>query len=654
MVARRITSTFSADFVPLGTPGQRSFDLITREAAEISSAHKALFAEPFVSPQGDSIDWYAALSGNAVPLTSLDPTASQAARLRLDSLIGDVEARAVRLRGETDPERRRLGEALANSVIYPGDESIFVVGDQPVIVCWAHQSIQGAAPVSALTQASPRRVMPAAVQAAGTTPLAADTPVTATGQSDPVGQEAAVAKDRGSFTWLWWLLWGAVGAMAVAIAVLLLPACGLSFIPGLDRCADERVVSAAAEEVARQDALEAEITRLERQLEQQDLVCLPTPPPPVERRAEAPICAPGEIMQTAAQTLILVDASTSMRGGIETPREMEDEIRRLWQVGQRRAYDRLRRVSETQHGTARIEVVKRLLQGVLTHERANPIRIGSFNRCGTAKISRPMSEPSEITAAIERIRLGNYTALADAIRIGATEIAGDAPASLIVISDGYDSCDGDPCAAARQAKAANADLSIHVVDLVGVPELRCVAEETSGRYFERPDQLDTSVLEVTLSEATNPDGICVPEPTPVATEPSPETDDIDRRVQQQGGETDALLRVTLAWDNISDLDLRVNTPSDCAIYHAKREACGGKLDIDQNARADRLATPVENVVFESQPERGSYMVIVKNFEQRASGATAFKLRIHKGGQVEEHQGSFERSKQTATFRFNYP
>ncbi|MEM0990192.1 MAG: hypothetical protein AAGK00_15055 [Pseudomonadota bacterium] len=452
MVARRITSTFSADFIPLGTPGQRSFDLITREAAEISTAHRALYAEPFISPQGDSIDWYAALPGNAVPLTSLDATAADDVRVRLDQLVGDIQARAVSLRAETDPQRRRLGEALANSVSYPGDESVFIIGNQPVIVCWAHQSSQGAAPTSALTQAAPRRALPP-----NPAPVA---PAVAAAPAAPVEQvivTQTVTQDRTPLGWLWWLLWGAVGVTVIAIALILLPACGLSFLPGLDHCEGRPVVSEAAQVAERRAELEAEVTRLERQLEQLDLACLPTPQPP----------APEPVEET-----------------------------------------------------------------------------------------RPPPAPEPAT-----------------------------------------------------------------------PEPP--AEEERAEPEPQPD----------------------PPPPP---QPQPEDEEIDRRVTQQGGETDGELRITLAWNNLSDLDLRVITPSGCEIHFRNRNACGGVLDIDQNAGSTQIPTPVENVVFTGTPQRGRYIVVVRNFKQRGFGGSAFKLRIHKGAQVERYDGFLRQEKQTASFRFSYP
>ena len=65
---------------------------------------------------------------------------------------------------------------------------------------------------------------------------------------------------------------------------------------------------------------------------------------------------------------------------------------------------------------------------------------------------------------------------------------------MVVVSDGGDTCGGDPCAAARAAKAVKPDLTINVIDLSGGTDggvLRCVADAGGGKVFApssaRPD-----------------------------------------------------------------------------------------------------------------------------------------------------------------------
>ncbi|MDD2767283.1 MAG: VWA domain-containing protein [Methylococcus sp.] len=55
-----------------------------------------------------------------------------------------------------------------------------------------------------------------------------------------------------------------------------------------------------------------------------------------------------------------------------------------------------------------------------------------------------------------------------------------APAVMVVVSDGKDSCNADPCAIAAAVKAARPKLKINVVDIVGDGAVGCIARATGG------------------------------------------------------------------------------------------------------------------------------------------------------------------------------
>jgi Ca-activated chloride channel family protein len=59
---------------------------------------------------------------------------------------------------------------------------------------------------------------------------------------------------------------------------------------------------------------------------------------------------------------------------------------------------------------------------------------------------------------------------------------------VILVSDGAETCNVDPCALGRELEAAGVDLTVHVVGFglssdIESPGLRCLAEATGGRYF---------------------------------------------------------------------------------------------------------------------------------------------------------------------------
>jgi len=290
MAFRRLVSTQTADFKPLGSAGQRSFELIRREASALGAEHETLFAEPSPSPEGDIIDWYTGAAGTPRRLADADESARAAGRATLERLVGDIQRRAEALQRSTDPEQRRLGEALANAVEVPDEGCVHLVGDRPVLVAWAHHRNTTAPPRGVLTAmvAAPPAPEPSAAPAAITS-------VADAGQEPPRAETAAAAAPRqaASSGWLWWLLWGTVGVMAATIAWLLLPACGLSGVPGLDFCSRPGDSPMAAE-VARRDLLQDELRQLERELGLARQACVPEPvrraaleePPPEEEPNE--------------------------------------------------------------------------------------------------------------------------------------------------------------------------------------------------------------------------------------------------------------------------------------------------------------------------------------------------------------------------------
>ena len=73
--------------------------------------------------------------------------------------------------------------------------------------------------------------------------------------------------------------------------------------------------------------------------------------------------------------------------------------------------------------------------------------------------------------------------------------ASDLPAgdfnSVILVSDGVETCAGDPCAVAQALKASDASITIHVVgyavDEDARQQLQCVAETSGGTYHDAAD-----------------------------------------------------------------------------------------------------------------------------------------------------------------------
>jgi hypothetical protein len=111
----------------------------------------SLLAQPSASAEGGFVDWYTDLAGQPVALAALAALSGQAgaeARARLADRLASLNGLADRLTA-SDPEEAGL---LRTALSFPGEETVYVVGGEPVITFWGHQSL--AAPPTAVGPAA--------------------------------------------------------------------------------------------------------------------------------------------------------------------------------------------------------------------------------------------------------------------------------------------------------------------------------------------------------------------------------------------------------------------------------------------------------------------------------------------------------------------
>ena len=121
----------------------------------------------------------------------------------------------------------------------------------------------------------------------------------------------------------------------------------------------------------------------------------------------------------------------------------------------------------------------------------------------------------------------------------------------------------------------------------------------------------------------------------------PENDDLEQRLEREGGKSGSV-QVSLAWDDYNDLDLHLFCPSGERIYFNNRNSeCGGELDVDMNVKPVSK-TPVENVVWTSEPPKGAYKVGVHFYKHHRKRKTKksckFRLRVSLYGKIQEYSG----------------
>ena len=115
--------------------------------------------------------------------------------------------------------------------------------------------------------------------------------------------------------------------------------------------------------------------------------------------------------------------------------------------------------------------------------------------CGDIETIVPVGtvDPTAIKNKVDVLKPRGRTPLSEAVRRAAEELAyTDRPARVILVSDGIETCNADPCALASELKGTGVDFVAHVigfdvVDQQDQQQLRCLAEGTGGRFVTALD-----------------------------------------------------------------------------------------------------------------------------------------------------------------------
>jgi Ca-activated chloride channel family protein len=91
--------------------------------------------------------------------------------------------------------------------------------------------------------------------------------------------------------------------------------------------------------------------------------------------------------------------------------------------------------------------------------------------------------------AVAGLRASGYTPIGESLRAAARALPAEGPRSVVLVSDGEDTCaPPPPCDVARQLKAAGVDLVVHTIGFkvaeAARRQLACIASATGGSYRE--------------------------------------------------------------------------------------------------------------------------------------------------------------------------
>lgn len=149
------------------------------------------------------------------------------------------------------------------------------------------------------------------------------------------------------------------------------------------------------------------------------------------------------------------------------------------------------------NSSMKIEAAKKALKRFISgdfHGKELALRVYGHRRekdCSDTELVIPFGPLSEVAGpfveAVQGIQPKGRTPISRSFR-AALEDFGDRPGTIILISDGIETCDEDPCALMREWREKNVQIVVHVVGF-GADEktksaLKCIAEEAGTPYHD--------------------------------------------------------------------------------------------------------------------------------------------------------------------------
>ena len=172
-------------------------------------------------------------------------------------------------------------------------------------------------------------------------------------------------------------------------------------------------------------------------------------------------------------------------------------------------------------GRTRMETAKGVLNQVFTsipdrdginvglriygHEGDNT-EAGRAVSCDSSDLIVPLDgvDRQALSAEVEQVQPTGWTPLALSLEAAADDFVTDKEATnaIILLTDGLETCDGDPCAVSGQIRSGNAGVITNVVGFALAPEeqdtVACIADEGGGQLLGAADatELSSALFEV--------------------------------------------------------------------------------------------------------------------------------------------------------------
>jgi Ca-activated chloride channel family protein len=152
-------------------------------------------------------------------------------------------------------------------------------------------------------------------------------------------------------------------------------------------------------------------------------------------------------------------------------------------------------------GKPKIQIAREVIDGILKDWKAdNEIGLIAYGHrkkgdCSDIETLVPVGKLNNqaFSKAVNDLNPRGKTPLSDAVRKAAETLKyTEEKATVILVSDGKETCNADPCAVAAELEKAGVDFTAHVVgfdvsEKQGLSQLQCLASNTGGEFFAAKD-----------------------------------------------------------------------------------------------------------------------------------------------------------------------
>jgi Mg-chelatase subunit ChlD len=499
----RTTADAADPILHAGAPAIASASTILEQVGRSVPQLAGFLAEPVIADDRNTIDWYATISGTAIPLQSLQGGDRTAAEERLQFRLGQLRALAA---STADPRQKALLEAAAN---YPSPDSVYVIGQEPVLTQWGSRARRGAAAAA---------VPPVAQAAAAATATAAVAPA-----SRSWLLPALLALVLAVLLALGWLAWTQRERLVAWLSPPEVNALEPAINAGLD------LVAQLDAERRRASELRDRVKALRKEFEDKKLACAavpppePTPPPPQptpppEKKVETPPPAPKPEKKVEAPQPVTPkpappkpeppkEVATATPLPPATPKQACEQAlqeRKSWDAPEVVfVLDASGSMAEDAGGETRLDSAKQSVAVIADNLPADvDTALVKFNGCNAID-NDYFLDRNQLKQKVNALNPQGGTPLGRSIERAANILSKKKPTVMVVVTDGEDSCgQKDPCAVAAAAKASHPNLTINVVDVSGTGGGACIAQNGGGQVLpaRTPAEIKQAMQQATYAK----------------------------------------------------------------------------------------------------------------------------------------------------------